>query len=253
MSPVLGLVPVLLDDPEAPHGCSALRALRRTPLLGLAARALAASGVVHEILVLAPAGALDAVTAAVHPGNGIVRVVAVPEPDCRELLATVRHGLPADRVADVVVVLHDARAALAPPDLVRSVVGALRDDPDSDAVVPARELTDTVKWVGADGRVLATPDRTAFRVLSTPQAYRAAALEGALDRAPDAGVGRAGGPEVLPALLRATGGRVRALGRDSDVPWLAGPTDLLLAEALPESPADAIGDDEPDPVPDAGA
>ncbi len=241
MTRVLGLVPVLLDDLDAPHGCSALRRLRDVPLLCLAVQALVASGVVQEVLVPAPAAILGAVQA-LGAELGPARLVPVPEPGCRELLATVGSGLllgaaalgPDVAADDHLVVVHDPRCGQAPPDLVRSVVRELSADPAGDAVVPVRELTDTVKWVASDGRVLDTPDRTAFRVLSTPQAYRAATLAEALHGAADGGA-RGSGPEVLPARLRAAGFQVRGVPSGWHVPWLADPTDLLLAETVPRT------------------
>ena len=254
MTTVVGLVPVLLDDLDAPHGCTALRRFGAATMLTLAVQALLDSEVIQDVVVVAPATALTAVQKVLpRPTSGPVRVAAAP-PSLTGLLPTLRHALLADGQqgggpADIVVV-HDPRCCQATAELVRRVVSALHDDPGSDAAVPVRELTDTVKWVGAGGRVLATPDRTAFRVVSTPQAYRRGALTRSLASAaePDPGPvpgapdgahsGPDGAPELLPGLVRAAGGRVHEVASDREVVWLADETGLMLAQAAQAAQAD---------------
>jgi len=250
MTEVLGLVPVLLDDLDAPYGCTALRTLGSASLLALAVQALLESGVAGDVLVVTPAAALHAVEEALAllpPAQAGVHLIASPEPLSRLLLPSLHHGLlagpraglkPTGASAEVVVV-HDPRCGQAPAELVRLVVGALQDDPGSDAAVPVRDLTDTVKWVSARGQVLGTPDRAAFRVVSTPQAYRRATLSRVLAAVPEAALNpeRAGGSatstgsaDLLPGLVRAAGGRVRAVASDREIAWLADETGLLLAQ-----------------------
>ena len=51
----------------------------------------------------------------------------------------------------------------------------------ADCAVAAAQVTDTVKEAGPDHRVTATLDRSRLWAIQTPQAFRRAALERALD------------------------------------------------------------------------
>ncbi len=106
-----------------------------------------------------------------------------PEPVRRALFGDGSHGgqrsdpRPGDDPPDVVVI-HEADRPLAPPALVAAVVAAARAG--HPVVVPVLPLTDTVKTVAADGRLLGTPDRTALRVAQTPVALHTGLLDGPL-------------------------------------------------------------------------
>lgn len=79
---------------------------------------------------------------------------------------------PGDRVeADGVQLVHDARRPLTPAALVAAVIAAVCSE--WDAAVPALPLTDTVKYVDADGFVRGSPDRGGLRVVQSPRAWRA--------------------------------------------------------------------------------
>lgn len=125
-------------------------------------------------------------------------VVAVP--GGRE--AALRAAL--DRSEEELLLLHDAERALTPPEVVRDVLGALRED--DDAVVPVVAMTDSVKEVRPDG--LRNIDRSSLAGLQSPRLMRRGVLEAALgdDGSPaDAG----GFDEVRAALGR--GARVRTV------------------------------------------
>jgi 2-C-methyl-D-erythritol 4-phosphate cytidylyltransferase/2-C-methyl-D-erythritol 2,4-cyclodiphosphate synthase len=77
------------------------------------------------------------------------------------------------------VLVHDAARPLASVKLAAAVASRIARG-DIDAVVPAIEVTDAVKRVGADGRVTSV-DRTDLRVVQTPQGFRAASLRAAHD------------------------------------------------------------------------
>ena len=83
------------------------------------------------------------------------------------------------------VLVHDAaRPNLARDDLER-LLSELADDPVGGLLaVPAR---DTLKRVGADGRVAETIDRSVIWQAYTPQMFRLGALADALSRALEAG------------------------------------------------------------------
>ncbi len=69
-----------------------------------------------------------------------------------------------------IVLVHDAARCLAPAALFDRLVEAVRDG--HDAVVPGMPVVDTIKQVDADGRVIATPERSSMRAIQTPQAFR---------------------------------------------------------------------------------
>jgi 2-C-methyl-D-erythritol 4-phosphate cytidylyltransferase len=72
-----------------------------------------------------------------------------------------------------IVIVHDAARPFAAPAVFEAVVAAVRDG--ADGAVPGVPLADTIKRV-ADGRVVATLDRSELVAVQTPQAFAAAAL-----------------------------------------------------------------------------
>jgi 2-C-methyl-D-erythritol 4-phosphate cytidylyltransferase/2-C-methyl-D-erythritol 2,4-cyclodiphosphate synthase len=68
-----------------------------------------------------------------------------------------------------IVLIHDAARPFPSVDLVgRAIEAAERHG----AAAPGTAMSDTVKQVDVDGRVLATPPRSALRAVQTPQAFR---------------------------------------------------------------------------------
>ncbi len=144
-------------------------------LLELSADAVRHSGSVDRIVVAAPAELLGQ-AAALVPDAVVVAGGA-------ERSDSVRAGLAAAPDADYFLV-HDAARALTPPALFTSVVQTLAGG--ARAVVPGVPVTDTLKRVDADGRVLDTPDRSPLRAVQTPQGFTAAVLRQAHDGGGDA-------------------------------------------------------------------
>jgi 2-C-methyl-D-erythritol 4-phosphate cytidylyltransferase len=95
--------------------------------------------------------------------------------------ASVRAALTAAGEGEWVVV-HDAARPLVSAGLFRETLGALAG---ADCAVAAAQVTDTVKEAGPDHRVVGTLDRSRLWAIQTPQAFRRAALEAALDVADD--------------------------------------------------------------------
>ena len=68
-----------------------------------------------------------------------------------------------------IVLIHDGARPFSSEDLIaRAQAAALAHG----AAVPGLALTDTVKEVDSEGRVIATPQRAALRTVQTPQAFR---------------------------------------------------------------------------------
>jgi 2-C-methyl-D-erythritol 4-phosphate cytidylyltransferase len=135
-------------------------------------------------------------------------------------------------MAEPIVVVHDPLHPLAPPNLVRAVIDALDDAVDGVvAAVPLGPVTDTLKWVDGDDVVTATADRQAFRVVQSPQAFRAARFALALAKA-DPSLVRVSGAEVLARVVEAAGGRLRAVVGAAEAFRVADPEDLVFAEVV---------------------
>jgi 2-C-methyl-D-erythritol 4-phosphate cytidylyltransferase / 2-C-methyl-D-erythritol 2,4-cyclodiphosphate synthase len=85
-----------------------------------------------------------------------------------------------------IVLIHDAARPFPSVDLVaRAIEAAERHG----AAAPGTAMSDTVKQVDADGRVVATPPRSTLRAVQTPQAFRFPLILAAHRRAAAAGVG----------------------------------------------------------------
>jgi 2-C-methyl-D-erythritol 4-phosphate cytidylyltransferase len=93
--------------------------------------------------------------------------------------ASVRNAVEAAPEASVFVV-HDAARPLVTRQLVERCIEAL--EPGVDGAIAAVPMTDTVKEVAPDGRVLRTLDRSTLWAIQTPQVFRADILRRALER-----------------------------------------------------------------------
>ena len=90
---------------------------------------------------------------------------------------SVRSGLDAVPATAEIVCVHDAARPLASAELFARVVAAV--NAGADGAIPAIGVTDTIKVVDPQGRVVATPDRSTLVAVQTPQAFRAAVLRDA--------------------------------------------------------------------------
>jgi 2-C-methyl-D-erythritol 4-phosphate cytidylyltransferase len=137
---------VAADD----RGVSVLRPVGGVPMVVRAVRCVLDAGVAAYVVLDVPAPAADVLAA------------------CAGLPVRLRAHVD-QRTADEngsLLLRHDARRPLTPPELVAAVATAVRDG--QDAAVPALPLTDTVKRVDADGFVTGSPDRERLRVVQSP-------------------------------------------------------------------------------------
>ena len=148
--------------------------------------------------------------------------------------ASVRAGLAALPGRVDLVVVHDAVRPLAGASLFREVVAAVAAG--ADGALPGCPVSDTVKRVGQDGRVIQTLDRDGLVLVQTPQAFRADVLRSA----------HQAGAEATDdaALVEAAGGRVALVAGDPANLKITHPHDLAVAEALlaAATPASVAGD-----------
>ncbi|WP_408923288.1 2-C-methyl-D-erythritol 4-phosphate cytidylyltransferase [Corynebacterium tuberculostearicum] len=204
--------------------------LRGRTLLERSVRALLASGVVDEVIVLVSPdmepeaariiGRIDAAPIRlVHGGS--------------ERADSVWAGLQAIPDDDAVVLIHDAARALTPPVMVRGVAKRVLEG--APAAVPVVPVADTIKEVAADA-VVSTPDRSRLRAVQTPQAFRLSALRQAnLDYWAEQ-------PEFTAtddaSLMEWHGERVATVPGDTLAFKITTPIDLTLAHALTEETHD---------------
>jgi 2-C-methyl-D-erythritol 4-phosphate cytidylyltransferase len=184
------------------------------PLVQWSIDALRAVEAIDEIVLALPAGvpAPDGVSAV---EGGAARSESV------------RRALAASPAGDPVLV-HDAARPLVTGGLAEAVIAALESDPAADAAIAAAPVTDTVKRVGAGRAVSETLDRDGLWAVQTPQVFRRAALERALEVE----------PEVLAAatddasLIERAGGRVIVVEASPENLKVTTPLDLRVAELL---------------------
>jgi 2-C-methyl-D-erythritol 4-phosphate cytidylyltransferase len=166
--------------------------------------------VVTEIVVALPPG--------IAAPDGTIGV-----PGGSERSHSVRAALAAARDDDVVLV-HDAARPLVTAELVEACLAALGD---ADAAIAAAPVTDTIKEC-ADGRVVRTLDRSRLWAAQTPQVFRRAALQRALDQDHDA----IGAATDDAALVEAMGGTVHVVPAPRENLKVTTEVDLRVAEML---------------------
>jgi 2-C-methyl-D-erythritol 4-phosphate cytidylyltransferase len=172
---------------------------------------------------------LDALRAA---GIGDVVVAAPPGvevpggvPGGRTRSESVRNALAAAPADAEAIIVHDAARPLVTARHFTQALAALER---ADAAIAAVPVTDTVKEVGPGRVVQRTLDRSRLWAVQTPQVFRRAALERALDVP----------PEVLEQatddawLVERAGGRVVVVPSTAENFKVTTPHDLRVAELL---------------------
>jgi 2-C-methyl-D-erythritol 4-phosphate cytidylyltransferase len=188
-------------------------ALAGRPMLQWSVDVLLAVDAVERVVVALPDGC------AAPAGTVGVRGGATRSQSVRLALAAAGAGDP--------VLVHDAARPLLTPELAERVLAALEQE-GVDGAIAAAPMADTVKRAGADLRVLETLERSQLWAVQTPQAFRRAALERALDV----------GDDVLAAatddswLVERQGGRVVLVQSSHDNLKVTTAADLAVAEAL---------------------
>jgi 2-C-methyl-D-erythritol 4-phosphate cytidylyltransferase len=196
----------------------ALRPLAGEPLLVHAVRRVAAAPSVRSIVVAAPADGLDVVRRLLAP---VAPVTVVPGgAERQDSVAAALAAVPGDVE---IVLVHDAARALAPPELVEGVAAAVRAG--RPAVIPVLPVVDTIKEVGSDTLVLGTVDRSALRIVQTPQGFRRSVLTAAHTGAADPLTDDAG-------LVEKAGIPVSCVPGSELAIKITRPLDLVIAEAL---------------------
>ena len=145
------------------------------PLLWHCVQGLLAAGCVELVVVAVGAQYRDQAATTLADAGRRVRIVT-GGPQRSE---SVRRAL--DSVPDAEVVLvHDAARCLTPVGVIQAVVQAVLAG--KRAVVPVLTVVDTIKRVDTQGQVVSTVDRTALRMVQTPQGFAADLLRRAHQR-----------------------------------------------------------------------
>jgi 2-C-methyl-D-erythritol 4-phosphate cytidylyltransferase/2-C-methyl-D-erythritol 2,4-cyclodiphosphate synthase len=168
----------------------------------------------HAIEALTSAHEFAAATVVIHPDDRDLYDASIAHlaPDAARVLTapalggatrqrSVRNGLEAQANAEPdIVLIHDGARPFASRELIwRAIEAAQRHG----AAVPAIPMTDTVKQVDREGRVVASPERASLRAVQTPQAFRFDLILGAhrasvrADLTDDAAVAEAAGHPVF--------------------------------------------------------
>lgn len=164
------------------------------PLVVHAVRAVA--DVVEAVVVTAPPTHVDRFVAALQGLD--VRIV--PGADSRQ--GSVAAGLAAlELEPQDIVLIHDAARAFQPVAVMREAVQAVAQG--ADGAIPVVPVVDTlVTEPGPDGSLGEPVDRAGYRIVQTPQAFRAGAIldahaRGGTDASDDATLARALGYRVV--------------------------------------------------------
>jgi 2-C-methyl-D-erythritol 4-phosphate cytidylyltransferase len=185
-----------LDQPKA------FAKLGEDPLLAEPLRRLDESDWIDRIVIVAPPGweepaillAEELACSKVHS--------CVPGGETRA--DSVRAGLAEVAEDAIVVLVHDAARPLVSEAVIERVLAPLGEG--WDGVVPGLAVSDTLKRVAGDGRVVETVQRDGVFAVQTPQAFPADVLRRAA----------AGGAEAsdCAGLVEAAGGRVTVVEGD---------------------------------------
>jgi 2-C-methyl-D-erythritol 4-phosphate cytidylyltransferase len=174
-----------------------------------------------SVAALLAVEAVQRVVVALPPGcEAPAGTIGVPGGEHRS--QSVRAALSA--AAGDPVIVHDAARPLLTPALVRAALDELAEH-GCDAVIAAAPVTDTIKEARG-GAVTRTLDRTALWSVQTPQVFRRAALERALEASDD----------VLASatddawLVERAGGSVRVVAAPHENLKVTTPGDLRVAE-----------------------
>ncbi len=169
----------------------ALVELGGRPLVAWSIDALLATPGIERIVIAMPPGAAASLDLSAENRITVVDGGSSRSDSVRRALNAARqpdaaggHTSEQGQGDDELVLVHDAARPLLTPALAASVIAALARDPDAHAAIAAVPVTDTVKRVDSDGAVHETLERSELWAVQTPQVFRRAALERALDIPP---------------------------------------------------------------------
>ena len=153
------------------------------PLWWRSARSMAASPLLHGLVLVFPANRLEEARAEALALDGKdscgVPLLFAEGGERRQ--DSVRHALAVLPDACEKVLIHDGARPFLRTALVTRLAAALNDAVSG--VIPGLAVTDTIKETDASGLVMRTPVRERLSAVQTPQAFRLAGLRAAHERA----------------------------------------------------------------------
>lgn len=214
---------------------------RGAPLWWHPARAMAASPLVHGLVLVFPRGRLEQARAealALNRKESCGVPLRFAEGGDRRQ-DSVRHALAVLPESCERVLIHDGARPFLRTALVTKLADAL-SSPAVSGVIPGVPVTDTVKETDASGLVTRTPERESLRAVQTPQAFRLSELKAAHARADDEGWNVTDDA----SLMERIGRPVLVVEGDRDNVKITNPQDLaLLADQTPSLPCCGYGYD----------
>ena len=179
---------------------------------------------VDALLVVVPPSDVEAVRTEMLPRWSLKKLAGVI-PGGKERQDSVRAGIEALERETELVVIHDAVRPFITVELIENCIRAAAEEGAATVGVPVK---DTVKEVGADGRVMRTCDRNLLWLTQTPQAFRRDIIENAHRAAVRDGY--RGTDDT--SLVERLGIAVRMIRGDYGNIKITTPEDLVIAEAL---------------------
>lgn len=168
--------------------------------------------------------AIAAILAAAGPAKPLQWILGGPTRQ-----DSVRLGLAALPDDAEAVLIHDGARCLATADLFSRCAGALREAiPAGAGIIAATPVSDTIKQVDGEGRILDTPDRQHLWAAQTPQGFAVQQLRQAHRQAQEEGWSVTDDA----ALYERLGFPVRVLEAPASNIKLTTPFDLAVAEAV---------------------
>ena len=178
---------------------------------------------VGELIVAVGADEVDAVKGLLSRVKGLAPWQVVEGGSERQY--SIRNGLAVVSEEADIVLVHDAARPLVSLAAIEAVISAARE---KGAAIAAVRAKNTIKVVGEDGRVEATPVRASLWEVQTPQGFRREILQRAYEKAAQDGF--LGTDDA--SLVERIGEAVFVVESDYGNLKITTPEDLWMAEAL---------------------
>ena len=197
-------------------GAKVPKALLQIEGISLVERAFAAlSKVVDEIVITAPTGFEDEFRKLVGDSAKVITGGVLRSDSVKLALQSISPSV-------THILVHDAARGLATSSLAERVLTELRNG--ESAVIPALDVTDTIKEVDSAGYVRTTLNRSALRAIQTPQGFERALLLRAHEASEDA--------TDDATLVEALGVKVKTIAGEALALKITNPTDIAIAHSL---------------------
>ncbi len=216
--------------------------LEGDPLWWRAAENIAASPLVHGLVIVFPAekrpDAENDLAALLKRNSLGVPIVTATGGERRQ--DSVLNGMKALPPSCEIILVHDSARPFASTSLTTRVVLALEENGQISGVIPGVAVTDTIKKADGEGICLETPDRASLRAVQTPQAFWRPELENAHAWAAEHGM--EGTDDAM--LLEACGKKILIVEGEENNIKITRPSDLrLLSPASAPVPCCGYGYD----------